>query len=212
MKNQQVPVLIGTQAISGVEVQKYMALFRGEVTVLIAFNIFDSQAVTASTVESTIKSTRLSTAATLAQKIDQLPFTFQTTAPFIIGDIIGGSSLLLPTFEGTDPTGLRPVVLITRAQAAMSSSSDTKMLAQRLLRGTQGFENAEIITSEQRGFAGGLSHYMEAVKGDRKIVQLVRLPPDGVYLRLVAFGKRSELDKVLPSVSEIAQSVSISVQ
>jgi len=206
---QQVPVVIGSQPIPNGEVYKYMALFRGDVTVLVTFNIFDPQTMTEPVVKEIIKSIRLSTAATLEQKIEQLPFSFQNTAPFRVGDTVGGSGVWLSTFDGTDPTGLMPRLIIVMAYAPIPASSDIELVARQMLRGTRGFDNAEITTTEDRSFGGGRGHYLEALTEERKIVQFVRIPPDGVYVRLAAFGATADLEAVMPAVSEIAESVSI---
>ena len=184
---QIVPILMGSQPIPGGSVEKYMALFRGDTAVLISFNIFDAETITISTIERSLASVTLSSAPTLSEEVEQLPFSFASAAPFRIGDVLGGSSVLLTSFEGIDPTGLMPVVIIVR----------------------QGFEEAEIASSEEVNFGGGAANYLEAVSEGRKIVQYLRVPANGIYVRLVAFGEIAEIDEVLSAVSEIARSVSV---
>lgn len=205
---QIVPILMGSQPIPGGSVEKYMALFRGDTAVLISFNIFDAETITISTIERSLASVTLSSAPTLSEEVEQLPFSFASAAPFRIGDVLGGSSVLLTSFEGIDPTGLMPVVIIVRALAAVPAS-DVKLVAQQLLRETQGFEEAEIASSEEVNFGGGAANYLEAVSEGRKIVQYLRVPANGIYVRLVAFGEIAEIDEVLSAVSEIARSVSV---
>ena len=205
---QIVPILMGSQPIPGGSVEKYMALFRGDTAVLISFNIFDAETITISTIERSLASVTLSSAPTLSEEVEQLPFSFASAAPFRIGDVLGGSSVLLTSFEGIDPTGLMPVVIIVRALAAVPAF-DVKLVAQQLLRETQGFEEAEIASSEEVNFGGGAANYLEAVSEGRKIVQYLRVPANGIYVRLVAFGEIAEIDEVLSAVSEIARSVSV---
>lgn len=209
IRQRRTPVLIGRQPTSNGEIGKYMALYRGDTTVLLTFNVFNSDALSPSIVKATIDSVRLAPAPTLAQKIEQLPFSFSVTTPFQVGSVLGGSGVLLPTFEGVDPTGLKPAVLIVRALAPVPPGSNVDLISQQLLGSTQGFETAEIVTKEEATFAGGRGAYLEAITADRKIVQFVRIPPDGRYIRLVAFGETAELNLVMSAVSEVASSVVI---
>ncbi|OUS24528.1 hypothetical protein A9Q99_24335 [Gammaproteobacteria bacterium 45_16_T64] len=209
VEGQRIPILIGRQPIPNGEIGKYMALFRGDLTVLMTFNVFNSNVLSPSIVKATIGSVRLAPAPTLAQKIEQLPFSFSVVTPFHIGNVLGGSGVLLPTFEGADPTGFKPAVLVVRALAPVPPESSIDLVSQQLLRGTQGFETAKIITKKETTFAGGRAAYLEAITADRKIVQLVRIPSDGRYIRLVAFGETAQLNRVMSAVSEIANSVKI---
>jgi len=206
---QKIPALIGSQSTPDVEVGKYMAIFRGDVTVLLAFNVFDPGTLTPPIVEKVIQSVRLSPAATLQEKVDQLPFSFRVTAPFHVSDAMGGSTAIMPSFEGTDSTGLRPLVIIGRSLSAIDSSSNAEFVAQQLLRGTQGFENAEITRIQATAFGGGNGAFLAAVAGERTIVQFLRIPPDGMYIRLIAFGETTELNQVMSAITEIAGSVVI---
>jgi len=207
--DRQVPVLIGTERSSGGDVGKYMALYQGDMTVLITINAFDARVLTPDLVEATLKSVRLAAAAPLEQKIAQLPFSFSPAAPFRVQDTIGGSGVLLPVSGDPNPTGLMPVVIIARALSAISPSSSVSLVAQQMLRGIEGFEDATITTGEETEFAGGPGYRLEAVAVERTAVLFVRIPPDGVYVRLAALGETAALQKVMPAVMNIAQSVSI---
>ena len=206
---QKIPALIGSQPIPGGEVGKYLVLYRGDVTVMLTFNVFDPRVLKPSIVEKTILSVRLAPAATLQQKVDRLPFSFRVTAPFRVGDAIGGSTALLPSFEGTDPAGLMPVVIIARSLSAIDPSANLELAARQLLLGTQGFENAEITSTREVEFGGGTAVFLEARAGQRTIAQFARIPPNGRYVRLVAFGETNQLKRVMPAVTEIAGSVAI---
>lgn len=206
---QQIPALIGSQPIPGGEVGKFLALYRGDVTVMLTFNVFDPRVLNPSTVEKTILSVRLAPAATLQQKVEQLPFTFRVTAPFRVGDTMGGSTVLLPSFEGTDPSGLMPAVIIGRSLSPIDPSSSLELVARQLLLSTKGFENAEITSDRQVGFGGGNAAFLEATAAQRTIVQFVRILPNGRYVRLLAFGETNQLKRVMSSVTKIADSVAI---
>ena len=207
--DQQVPVLIGTERSSGGDVGKYMALFRGDVTVLITINAFDAKVLTPAMVEATLKSVRLAAAVPVEEKVARLPFSFRPSAPFRVQDTIGGSGVLLATTDDPDPAGLMPVVVIARALTTVDPASNVELMAQRMLQATEGFEGATVTASREAEFGGGPGYYLEAVADNRTIMMFVRIPPDGAYLRLVALGETAALQKVTSAAREIAQSVTV---
>ena len=207
LDDQTVPVLVGYQETSVGRVEKYMALLRGEVMVLVAFNDRTKE-LTDSAVKQILASVRLGSAATLAQQLDELSFTFQAVDPFHTSRTLGGSAALLQTFEDIDPTGLKPAVVIGGSLRPMPPTLSPQSVARAVVLSTHGFEESEITVEERRSFAGTAGRYLEAVADNRKIVQFVSLAPDRTYIRLVAFGETSALDAVLPEVEKIAASVS----
>jgi hypothetical protein len=206
---QQVAVLIGTERSPNGDVGKYMALYPGDVTVLITINAFDAKVLTPAVVEATLKSVRLAAAVPLEEKVALLPFSFTPAAPFHVQDTIGGAGVLLATTDDPDPTGLLPVVVIARALAAVDPQSNVALMAQQMLQATEGFEGATVMTSEEAEFGGGPGHYIEAVAGNRTIMMFVRIPPDGAYLRLVALGETPAVQKAASAARAIAQSVTV---
>lgn len=154
MGDGQVPLLRGTQQSVTGAVTKYITLFKGETTILVTFNIIDPSAVTQDIIENTVASVTLAAAPTLEDKISQLPFSFQSTDPFNVADVLGGSTVLLSTVAGPDPTGLKPIVIITRGQNVVYE--DAANISEDLLRGTRGLSLAEILREESVEFAGGM--------------------------------------------------------
>lgn len=99
--------------------------------------------------------------------------------------------------------------VIARALRPAPPSSDVALVARQLLHRTHGFENASITTAAKIEFAGGAGYYLEAFAGQRTIVQFVRVPVDGRYVRLIAFGETAALEHAMPGVMTIARSVSV---
>ncbi len=155
-------MLKGTQQAAEGEITKYLTLFKGETTVLVTFNIFNPARITQEVVETTITSITLATAPTIEEKIAQLSFIFQPAAPFNISNVIGGSGVLLTTFEGTDPSGMEPIVIIARGQNIIYDQ-DAADISEDLLRGTRGLSLARIVQQEFVEFAGGNGYLIEAV-------------------------------------------------
>ncbi|MEM9486549.1 MAG: hypothetical protein AAGA83_22970 [Cyanobacteria bacterium P01_F01_bin.116] len=203
----QVPLLRGTQQSAAGAVIKYITLFKGETTILVTFNIIDPTQVTQDIVENTVASITLVAAPTLEDKISQLSFSFQPTAPFNVADVLGGSTVLLSTIEGPDPTGLKPIVIITRGQNVVYD--DAAGISEDLLRGTRGLSLAEIIREESVEFAGGRGYLLEARVDAITIVQYTYVPDDGRYIRLLATGEDYEFRDLFSVVDDIAVSVTI---
>ncbi len=208
----QIPVAVGGQEVRNQEVMKYIALMGGAPmqakTVLLTLNIADSSRIGHTGVESILKSVRLAHEATLAEKLTQLSFTFKSVAPFRPQDMLPGGIVILASFEGREPAGDRPVLLIGRA-ATSATPAETPQTAERILHNTGGLADAEIVDQATATFAGGPAHYIEAVAGDQKILQFLRVLPGGTYIQLLARGGTKEIDDVRAAVKEIADSVEL---
>ena len=204
----QVPLLRGTQQTAVGEFTKYLTLLKGETTVLVTFNIVDPAQITQEMVEATIESIVLTEVPTIDEKIEQLSFSFQATEPFIVSDVLGGSSALLTMVEGIDPSGITPVVIIARGQNVIYGQ-DAADISDDLLQGTRGLSLAEIIRQEAVEFSGGSGYLIEAELDELTVLQYTYVPADGRYIRLLATGERNALMDVLPAVEEIAASVTL---
>lgn len=204
----QVPLLRGTQQAAGGAVTKYITLFKGETTILVTFNIIDSNEIPQDVVETTVASITLTAAPTIDDKISQLPFSFQTVAPFQISEVIGGSAVLLSTEKGPDPTGLKPIVIITRGQNVIYNK-DAADISEDLLRGTRGFSLADIVREDSIEFVGGDGYFIEAHIDELAVVQYAYVPENGRYIRLLATGERGVVEDLRSVIGEIADSVMV---
>jgi hypothetical protein len=204
----QVPVLIGTQTAVGFEVGKYLALYSGENTVLVTFNVFDAGRVREPAILAALESVRVSAAPTLEEKLEQLSFDFRVEPPFRAFDVLFGGAVALTSFEGTDPSGLLPYIVIERMSGVVEND-DVLQLSEFLLHGIQGFSAARITSREAVRFAGGSGYLIEAMGDEYAAIQYVHIPPDGRYLRLFARGAEDRLLEVKSVVAAIADSVVI---
>jgi hypothetical protein len=205
-----VPMIVGTQPSAAGKVGKYAAVLQGDMTVLITFNVLDAKSLTADIVEKTILSVSLSPPLTLQQKVDQLPFSFAAVTPFRVYYVVLGASVGMTTFEGgTDPTGLKPLVLISRATGALPANVTPAAMARQLIHKVTGFEKAEIKVTRPTVFAGGDAIYMEATVDARQVVQYLAVKGGNELVHLVAYGAKAELDSVMTAVTAIAESVAI---
>jgi len=201
-----ISVLSGTQQVSTQKITKYMALFEGEKTVLIAFNIMDKETTKKAEALAALKSTILSSIPSLKERLALLSFSFQATDPFKISNIILGSSVLLTTFEGSDPSGKLPMAVITRASSAVGSA-DIANFAEQALRSTNGFSAAKIRVAQSKEFAGHSGFYIEAIENGHLIKQYITIPKDRIYIRLVALGEKGALDNISEQIQSLADSI-----
>ena len=201
-----VSVLSGTLLVSAEEVTKYMALFEGEKTVLVTFNIMNKDNTKKTEALSSLKSTVLSETPSIEEKLAQLSFSFQTKEPFRVADILQGSTALLTTFDGTDPSGKLPIAVITRALSTVDAN-DIESFSEQALRSTQGFNFAKVRVSETKEFAGHLGYFIEATENGQLIKQYITIPKNGRYIRLVALGEKVALENLSGKIKLIADSV-----
>lgn len=205
-----VPMIVGTQPGPSGKIAKYAALLQGDTTVLINVNVFDPRTLTAKGVEDIISSVSLSPPLTLQQKVDQLPFSFVAVAPFRVYYAVMGVSVGLTAFEGgTDPTGVKPLVLISRATGPLPANLTPVAMAQQLIHKVTGFEKAEVRVTRPIVFAGGDGIYMEATIDARKAVQYLAVMGGNELVHLVAYGAAAELDSAMTAVTAIAESVAV---
>ena len=172
------------------------------------FNIVDPSQMTQHDAQTVVESISLLSALTLEEKVAQLSFSFEAIAPFQVSHVLAGTTVSLQTTEGSDPSGMAPVVIITRAHNIVETSDPDKIGVQ-LLRSTPEFQSVQITTQESAPFAGGTGHLISGMAGDRTTVQFLHIPADGRYIRLVTMGETSALEPLLPMIQEIADSVEI---
>ena len=209
----QVPLAIGDQAQNGKQFRKYIAVLGGPAvqtnTVLITFNLTDASALRQGDVEAALQSVKIARAPTMEEKLAGLPFRFKSAAPFHAADTLGGSGALLTTFEGADPSGMKPMLMITRATTE-AGPEDMPKTSETLLRRMAGFADAELTEQKPVTFADGDGYFMAAAAGGRTMLQYLRVLPNGTLVRLVARGESGAMDQASGAVAEIAESVTLS--
>ena len=209
----QLPLAIGEQRQNtGQNTKKYITVVGGPAananTVLIMFSVTPTGTLRQGDVEAALRTVRVAQIVTIADKVAGLPFKFNAVAPFRTADVLQGPQAFLTAYEGQDPSGNKPMILIGGASTS-STASETAQAAERVLRNMGGFADAQITERGAVQFAGGDGHYIAAVAGNRSMVQFLRVFSNGTYLRLVARGETSELDAVRAAIKEIADSVTI---
>lgn len=200
------PIIIGTQAISGVSVGKYIALFKGQKTVMVTYNIMGQDALDKAAVMNSIKNIQIGNAASLSEKIALLPFTFEPETPFKVADVMGNSTVSLTTFDGMDKSGEKPLLIIA-SSISQSRIPDQSKHAKTLLKSIKGFEEHKIISEDKVSFVGKNGYRTVAKTSNQAVIQYIGTLDNGYYIRLISMGSPEEIEKVTKTVDTIAKSV-----
>ena len=198
----KIPFAIGRQTKgNGKDVTRYLALLKGDKTVLVSFTIPD-RSFTEADAEAVLRSIELTPEPTLEERISGLPFVFSAVAPYAVKEVINRQAVNLEVAGDR----AQPTVTIGygRSQALMGEEA---RVAVDLVKSTGGFREAEITSQEPAMFAGGNGYRLTAVIEDRVAVQYLRIVSGGGYIRLFARGTTSAMQNAEAVISQIASSV-----
>ncbi|MBD1557130.1 hypothetical protein HC752_09275 [Vibrio sp. S9_S30] len=200
------PIVIGTQAISGVSVDKYIVLFKGQKTVMVTYNIMGQGALDKAAVMNSIKNIQIGKASSLSEKVALLPFTFEPEQPFNIADVMGNSTVSLTTFDGIDKSGEKPLLVIASSITQSRILNQSKH-AKTLLKSIKGFEEHTIVSEGKVNFVGKEGYKIVAEANNQAAIQYIGVLDNGYYVRLLSMGSAKEIEKVKKAVDAIAKSV-----
>ena len=206
----QVPLIRGTQTVSGIEVGKYLVLLGGgsneESTILLTFNIVEPGQLSEQTIIETVESVTIAPVLSTAQKVAELPFSFEAAGPFQVFDVLLGSAVLLSPNGEADPSGEAPIIVIA-SSVSPTLTGDLAAFSSQLLQNTEGFSEARITVRSPAEFAGGDGYFIEAALSDSTVLQYVRILPDNFYLRMLVVGDTQELADLSSAIESIQSSV-----
>lgn len=205
----EVPLLKGVQTISNVSVNKYIVLLRGDTTILLVFNVTDRDRFGEAAVIAAVESVEVAATPSLEEQVALLPFTFEVTAPFQILQTIGGSGVAITPNGEPDPSGKDPLIIIAGSTSSAPETTELDIFAERLLRGTRGFAEASITNQAPVDFAGGNGYFIEATTPEGVVLQYLRVPPNTPYVRLIVIGEPETVERSMPAIQEIVDSVRI---
>ena len=202
------PVLFasGTQSTNVRDMVKYLALLKGDKTVLVTFNIAD-RAFSEADAEAMLRSIELAAAPTLEERLAGMPFTFEAIEPFRVTNVIPRSTVTLG-LGGPDgaPAGRQPVIIIGRGESR-AVMGDEARVAVELLKNTGGLRDATVTAQGPAAFAGGDGYVVTAVVEGRTVIQYLRIVAGGAYLRMLARGETAAMQSAEPTIGAIAASV-----
>jgi hypothetical protein len=197
----KIPFAIGRQTKDGKDFTKYLALIKGDKTVLVSFTSPD-RTFTEADAEAVLRSIELTPEPTLEERLAQLPFVFRAVEPYVVKDIINRQAVNLEVKNDR----AQPAVTIGfgRSQALMGEEA---RVAVELLKGTGGWRDAQITSQEPARFAGGNGYRITAVVEDRTALQYLRIISGGQYIRLLARGTTSAMQNAETVITELASTV-----
>jgi len=197
----KIPFAIGRQTKDGKDLTRYLALLKGDKTVLVSFTSPDRN-FTEADAEAVLRSIELTPEPTLEERLAQLPFVFRAVEPYVVKDVINRQAVNLEVKDDR----AQPVVTLGfgRSQALMGEEA---RVAIELLKGTGGWRDAQITSQEPAMFAGGKGYRITAVVEDRTAVQYLRIISGGQYIRLLARGTTSGMQNAETVITELASTV-----
>jgi len=203
---EEVPFIEGLQPYQSSTIVKYFTILKGEKTVLVTFNIFDESVTTKEVAIDALETIELRSAPSLEDQLKLLPYSVSNKAPFEAKHVIGGSSVIMPTFEGDDPTGLKPLIILSSGQPGIATSQ-LQPAAESLFRTVRGLQGVTITSSRSLTLPGGKVFVVEGKTSVKSAIQY--LWPTGTtgYVRMLAVGASEQLDPLRSTISDIADSV-----
>ena len=197
----KIPFAIGRQTKDGKDLTRYLALLKGDKTVLVSFTSPD-RTFTEADAEAILRSIELTPEPTLEERLAELPFVFRAVEPYVVQNVINRQAVNLEVKnDKTQPT----VTIGTgRSQALMGEEA---RVAVELLKGTGGWRDAQITVQEPATFAGGKGYRITAAVEDRVAVQYLRILSGGTYLRFLARGTASAMQNAETVITELAGTV-----
>jgi hypothetical protein len=202
-----VPFAVGRQASQALspELAKYLALLKGDRTVLVTFTIGD-RGFTEADAEAVVRSIELAKEPTVDEQLATLPFALRVVAPFRVTNVRARSSVTLAVETPGPGASSEPAIVIGRGSASAGPGEEPQA-AVDLLKNTPGLRDAQIVRAEAAPFAGGAGFVVEATVGERKVTQYLRILPGGTYVRFLARGPSGAMDDHAAAIDEIARSV-----
>jgi hypothetical protein len=201
----EVPFATGRQSKDGMEFAKYLALLKGDKTVLVMFTIAD-RAFTETDAEAVVRSIELTPGPTLEQHLADLPFSFRPVEPFSVGEVIPRQAVTLEIAGGEGGSD-DPLVIVIGSGRSQALMGEEGRVAMELLTRTGGFRDVLISSQGPTPFAGGDGYAITGVAGNRTVVQYLRIIAGGTYLRFLARGETSAMQGAAAAITEIALSI-----
>ncbi|ASJ73232.1 hypothetical protein [Granulosicoccus antarcticus] len=206
INGEAVNLVQGVQSAQGLEVGKYLMVLDGNMTAMITINVIDDSLSESEAIDA-LQSVTLGTPASLEEQLGQLIFKYQDAAPFVHNQVMAGSAASISTFEGTDPSGKKPFIIITNSLSSFELG-DLQAASEMMLAQTADLQDAEVSTGEIVESAGGDAFRVEARAPDMLAIHYLWARPDNNYLRLAAMGAPDLLEPLIAQVDTVAKSVS----
>lgn len=204
----KVPVLSGSQKAGAATFDKWIALFKGDRTVLVTVQAPHGSGLGEEAVRGMFRSVSLGAEPSLADKLAALPFTVTVAEPFRVVDTIGGSGALITAGPlNADPAGKQPLIIVAY-QLSSPTGIRIEELATSLLKQTRSLENATVTDREARSFAGSTGYLLSGTNEQgKRFEQHLGIGPNGRFVRLIAIADAEAFARLQPTIAKIAASI-----
>jgi hypothetical protein len=186
----RVPLLVGTQGVTGEPYSKWIAIYKGAKTVMITVQAPERASLDTAAVKTMLASVSLGATPTLSDKLEALPF--------VVDDL------------DLDPAGAQPL-LIVAYQLSATPALALEAAAERLLKQTKAFEAAQIETREQTSFAGLAGILLSgthAPKGtSKRFAQYMAVGDNDRFIRMIVSADARAFAELRPTIAAIAKSI-----
>lgn len=201
--------LSGTQTAGTLHLNKWVALLKGEKTVMITFQAREGSALTEAAAQKATESTTLGAVPSLQAKVSTLPFKIEATPPFRIVDTIMGSGVMLMAGDkDVDPEGKQPMLIVAADLSGKGGSGDLAQTARALLMQTQGLKDVTIETEKAVRFAESDGIVLSGKTPDGKhFSQFAAVGPQKRFIRMIAFVPADRVDETRPAIEAIVRSI-----
>lgn len=208
-----VPLATGTQSMGAARFDKWVALLKGDRTVMLTVQAPTTTKLRTQDVRAMVTSISLGAEPLLAQKLEALPFRISASEPFRIIDTFGGLGLIMTVAPlNTDPKSEQPMLIATYQTSGQLGQNQLGEAAEKLLKTTRHFENADVTSRDQVRFAGSdglLFSGTHEIDGARKrFVQYMAIGPNARFVRLIASADEGRFETLELAIRTIADSVS----
>lgn len=210
-----IPLATGTQSMGAARFDKWIALLKGNRTVLVTVQAPEKTKLKAQDVRAMITTVSLGAEATLEQKLEALPFRIRASEPFRVVDTFGGLGVLMTAGPlNVDSKSEQPMLIATYQTSGQLGQNQLGEAAETLLKTTRHFESAEIARRDQVRFAGSdglLFSGTHQIGGTRKrFVQYMAIGPNARFVRLIASADEARFEAIEPAIKTIADGVTFS--
>lgn len=200
--------LSGTQTAGTAHLNKWLALLKGEKTVLITLQATGASALTEAAAQKAVESTTLGSVPSLQEKVAKLPFTIEAAPPFRIVDTIMGSGVVLMAGDkDIDPEGKQPMLVVAADLSGRGASGDLAQTARALIAQTEGLKAATIEAERPVRFAGHDGIVLSGRMPDgRRFSQFAAAGPQR-FIRMIAFVPADRVDDTRAAIEAVARSI-----
>lgn len=201
------PLLTGSQTSGDTTYNKWMAIFKGQRTVLITVTSPQLNKLDSSAVRTMMESVSITSQATFADKLAALPFTATTAPPFRIVDSLAGAVLSMTVGDkDVDPALTQPMLAISYEPSIIGDPVELE----KNFTPSRSLGNPQIESRRSINFAGISGILLNGrCDGNRRFLQYMAVTSDKKLITMVFAAPEPSFDGLKQVVETVAGSVNL---